>query len=92
MAEQKLTETLESWKTLLREGRVTEVDNQIEALRVKTLAVEAELAKIKPPPQPETEKEVILALFDTLVDLHGNPPRLTALLVELHGYAEKEDE
>lgn len=89
MADAKLTNTLESWKTLLREGRVTEVDKQIEELRVETLRIEAEAAKKAPPPAPQSEAEVILALFDTLCDLHGNPPRVSALLTELHGYHEK---
>jgi nitroimidazol reductase NimA-like FMN-containing flavoprotein (pyridoxamine 5'-phosphate oxidase superfamily) len=85
MAEQKLTDTLEEWKSLLREGRVQEVDNQIEALRVKTLADEAEAAKKKPPPEPRTLKQLQIDFADTVTDILGNPPRLISLLVELRG-------
>lgn len=92
MAEQKLTDKLEELKSLLREGRVTEADNQIEELRVKLLADEAEAAKKKPPPKPQTEEELTLAIFDEISALLGNPPRLDALLVELHGYHKKDDE
>ena len=92
MAEQKLTDKLEEIKHLLREGRVQEADNQIEELRVKTIAEEAEAAKKKPPPKPQTRDELLLAILDEITALLGIPPNLQALMVELHGKYESGDE
>lgn len=86
------SEMLESWKTLLREGRVTEADNQINAAEegLKRAELEAKLAK--PAGEPPTDEELELAFKTELCALAGNPPRLLALLVEIRGRAEKDDD
>lgn len=86
------TGMLESWKTLLREGRVTECDNQINAAEEGLRRAELEAQMKKPAGEPPSDDELELAFKSELVSALGNPPRLFALLVEIRGRAEKRDE
>jgi hypothetical protein len=80
---------LEDWKSLLREGRVQECDNQINAAEEGLKRAELEAKMSKPAGEPPTDEELELAFKTELCALQGNPPRLLALLVEIRGRAEK---
>lgn len=86
------SEVLESWKVLLREGRVQECDNQINAAEEGLKRSELEAQMKKPAGEPMTERELISAFYTEIVSFLGNPPRLLSLLVEIRGRAEKRDD
>lgn len=86
------SDMLESWKVLLREGRVQEADNQINAAEEGLKRAELEKKMQTPAGEPPTDDELELAFKTELCALNGNPPRLLALLVEIRGRAEKRDE
>jgi hypothetical protein len=83
------TAQIDAWKTLLREGRVTEADVQLEAARVALLSAEQEAKMKTPAGEPMSAEELTLAFQTELCAQLGNPPRLYALLVEIVGRAAK---
>jgi hypothetical protein len=92
MPEATVTDTLDAVRRLLREGRTTEADVQLDALQEK-LRIEAEQQKnLKPPPGKRTLVELQIDFADTVCDLLGNPPRLINLLVEIKGELEEHPE
>jgi hypothetical protein len=91
MPETITVEQLEAWKTLLREGRVTEADNQINAAEEQLKIAEEQARMQQPAAEPKTDEELLAAFFQTVCDILGNPPRLTKLLVEMRGRAEKRE-
>ena len=89
MATPSETEQLQAVRDLLREGRTTEADKQLDALQ-EYLRQEAERIKREtPPPGPKTLEQLHQAFFGEVCALLGNPPRLFALLVEIEGKTEK---
>lgn len=86
------SQTLESWMHLLREGRVQEVDNQLVAADQGLKAAELAAQMQQPAGEPPTAEQLELAFKTELTAVLGNPPRLSALLVEIRGRAEKRDE
>jgi hypothetical protein len=92
MAEPTIDDTLKAVRSLLREGRTTEADVQLDALQ-EALRIEAEKQKdLKPPPGKRTLVELQIDFADTVCDLLGNPPRLINLLVEIKGEIEAHPE
>jgi hypothetical protein len=85
MPEPTIDETLKSVRTLLREGRTTEADIQLDTLQ-KAIEVEAQRQKdMKPPPAAKSLAQLQLDWADAVCDILGNPPRLTNLIVEIKG-------
>jgi len=79
------TDQLQAIRDLLREGRVTEADKQLDDLQ-EHLRQEAERIKREtPPPGPKTVAQLEHAFKATVTDILGNPPRLVALVVEIEG-------
>ncbi|MBV8135106.1 MAG: hypothetical protein JO121_05615 [Deltaproteobacteria bacterium] len=92
MPTQITSETLEALQHLLREGRVQEADNQLATLDEALKRAELEAQMAKPAGQPPTDAELELAFKTAVTAALGNPPRLTAILVEIRGRAERRDE
>ena len=89
MATPTESEQLQAVRDLLREGRTTEADKQLNEIQER-LREEAERIKREtPPPGPKTLAQLEHDFKATVTDLLGNNPRLTALIVELEGKAEK---
>lgn len=85
------TDQLQAIRDLLREGRTTEADKQLDDLQ-EHLRQEAERIKREtPPPGPKTLAQLEHDFKATVTDILGNPPRLTALVVEIEGKTEKPD-
>jgi hypothetical protein len=85
MPDEKETDALQAIRDLLREGRTTEADRQLDELQRKIKEEEEQRKRELPPPTPKTIAELTKAFNTTVTDILGNPPRLTALLVELEG-------
>src|SRR5262245_5992518 len=82
------TEQLQAIRDLLREGRATEADKQLNEMQER-LRQEAERIKRETPtPGPKTLAQLEHDFKTTVTDLLGNNPRLTALVVEIEGRAE----
>jgi len=92
MATQITSQTLEAVQHLLREGRVQEADNQLATLDEQLKRAELEAQMAKPAGEPPTDAELELSFKVEVCAQLGNPPRLSALLVEMRGRAEKRDE
>lgn len=86
------SQTLEALQHLLREGRVQEADNQLATLDEALKRAELEAQMAKPAGEPPTDAELLAAFFNEVCNQLGNPPRLSAILVEMRGRAEKRDE
>jgi hypothetical protein len=85
MPDPTIVEKLKAFAILLREGRVQEADNQITTL-ASALEEAAQRAKLEQPAdQPMTDEQLQLAVFDEIDRLHGYPPRLHALMIEVYG-------
>jgi len=83
------TDQIQAVRDLLREGRPNEADKQLNELQER-LREEAERIKREtPPPGPKTLAQLEHDFKATVTDLLGNNPRLTALVVEIEGKAEK---
>jgi len=83
------TEKLQAVRDLLREGRTTEADKKLDEIQ-EQLRQEAERIKREtPPPGPKSLAQLEHDFKTTVTDLLGNNPRLTALVVEIEGKAEK---
>jgi hypothetical protein len=85
MPEVTESDQLQAIRDLLREGRTTEADKQLDALQEK-IREEAERRKRElPPPSKRTLAELQIDFADTVTDLLGNPPRLLNLVEEIKG-------
>lgn len=91
MPTQITSETLEALQHLLREGRVQEADNQLATLDEALKRAELEEQMKKPAGQPMSDEELTLAFQAAVCAQLGNPPRLSALLVEIVGRAKKDE-
>jgi hypothetical protein len=92
MAEPTITDKIDAVRRLLREGRTTEADVQLDTLE-KEIRDEAERRKMEIPPRGKrTLVELQIDFADTVCDLLGNPPRLINLLVEIKGEIEAHPE
>lgn len=91
MASAITSETLEAWKVLLREGRVQEADNQINAAEEGLKQAELAAKMQTPAGAPPTDADLELAFKSEVCSLFGNSPRLYAILIEIRGRAEKRD-
>jgi hypothetical protein len=76
---------------LLREGRTTEADREIDTLEKKIRDEEEQRKLSIPPPGPQTLAQLEMAFKTTLADMLGNPPRLLALIVEIQGKTKEEE-
>lgn len=85
------SQTLEALQHLLREGRVQEADNQLAVLDEQLKRAELEAQMQRPAGEPPTDAELLAAFFNEVSNQLGNPPRLSAILVEMRGRAEKRD-
>src|SRR5262245_53239791 len=87
MPDDKEINELQAVRDLLREGRATEADKQLNEIQEK-LRQEAERIKREtPPPGPRTLAQLEHDFKATVTDLLGNNPRLSALIVEIKGQA-----
>jgi len=89
MPEQKEIDQLQAIRDLLREGRTTEADKQIDTLQEKIRQEEERRKRETPPPGPKTIAQLESEFKATVTDLLGNNPRLLALVTEIEGKAEK---
>ena len=91
MPEATTIDTITSIRTLLREGRTTEADKDLDTLAEK-IRLEEERRKLEiPPPPPRTLANLTTDFFVAVAALLGNPPKLLALIVEIQGkYATEE--
>jgi hypothetical protein len=91
MPEPTITDKLDAVRRLLREGRTTEADRDLDTLE-KYIHDEEERRKMEiPPPGPKTLAQLEHQFKVTVTDLLGNPPRLLALLVEIEGKSKEEE-
>lgn len=91
MPEEKLTDKLEAVRVLLREGRTTEADRQLDTIE-KDIRDEEERRKLEtPPPGPLTLNQLTVKFYETVADLFGNNPRLLALIVEIKAKLDDEE-
>jgi hypothetical protein len=72
---------------LLREGRPTEADRVLDAMARELDADEQAAKLVAEAKDPKTEQELELAFKQQLCAILGNHPKLTAILVELEGFA-----
>lgn len=91
MADPNVTDNLTKVRDLLREGRTTEADRALDAIQEEIRKEEEQRKRDLPPPTPKTLAELSSAYAREVCALLGNPPRLSALLVEIEGKTAKED-
>jgi len=89
MPEAKEIDRLQATRDLLREGRTTEADKQIDTLQEQIRQEEERRKRETPPPGPKTLAQLESEFKATVTDLLGNNPRLLALVTEIEGKAEK---
>jgi len=89
MPEAKEIDRLQAIRDLLREGRTTEADKQIDTLQEQIRQEEERRKRETPPPGPKTLAQLESEFKATVTDLLGNNPRLLALVTEIEGKAEK---
>lgn len=92
MATEITSETLEALQHLLREGRVQEADNQLATLDEQLKRAELEARMAQPAGEPPSNSQLLLAFQAEVCALLGNPPRLSAIVVEIRGRAKQRDE
>ena len=80
---------LQKIRDLLREGRTTEADRQLDEAQRKIVEELERRKREMPPPTPRTLWELEQDFKLTLCEQLGNPPRLTAILVEIVGKSQK---
>ena len=91
MATEITSKTLEDLQHLLREGRVQEADNQLATLDEALKRAELEAQMKKPAGEPPTDAELLAGFFKEVCAQLGNPPRLSAILVEMQGRAKRDE-
>ena len=89
MATPTESEKLQAVRDLLREGRTTEADKKLDELQEQIRQEAERIKRETPPPSPKTLAQLEHDFKTTVTDLLGNNPRLTALVVEIEGHAEK---
>ena len=85
MPEEKQIDRLQAIRDLLREGRTTEADKQIDTLQEMIRQEEERRKRELPPPSKRTLAELQMDFADQVTDLLGNPPRLLNLIEEIKG-------
>ena len=76
-------EQLAEIRKLLKDGKPQEADDLIAKLEEEEAAADkTATAKPKEPPPPRKVDAILSDFFHTLVDVHGNHPRLEALMAE----------
>lgn len=85
MPDPNVTDNLTKVRDLLREGRTTEADRALDAIQEEIRQAEEQRKRDLPPPTPKTLAELASAFNTEVCAVLGNPPRLSALLVELEG-------
>lgn len=91
MPEPTTIEKLDAVRMLLREGRTTEADRELDTIE-QAIRNEEEARKMAiPPPGPLTRAQLVMKFYETLTDILGNPPRLLNLLVEIKGKDDDEE-
>jgi hypothetical protein len=92
MPDPTVTDELTKVRDLLREGRTTEADKQLDTIQER-IRLEQEAIKRKiPPPAQRTLAQLQIDFADEVCDLLGNPPRLINLMVEIKGKIEAHPE
>jgi hypothetical protein len=76
---------LRDFQRLLKEGRPTEADQQLDTLATELERKAQEELMSQPAPGPKTPEELTLALYDAIAAAIGYPPRVEYLLTELKG-------
>lgn len=91
MPDATITDKIDAVRVLLREGRTTEADRELDTIE-QDIRNEEERRKMEiPPPGPLTREQLVMKFYETVTDILGNPPRLLALIVEIKG-KDKEEE
>jgi hypothetical protein len=79
------TDQLQAIRDLLREGRTTEADKQLNELQEQIRQEEERRKREMPPPAKRTLAQLQMDFADQVTDLLGNPPRLLNLIEEIKG-------
>jgi hypothetical protein len=79
------TDQLQIIRDLLREGRTTEADNQLNEIQRQIREDEERRKRELPPPAKRTLAQLQMDFADQVTDLLGNPPRLLNLIEEIKG-------
>lgn len=85
MSDPNVTDELTKVRDLLREGRTTEADRALDAIQEEIRQAEEQRKRDLPPPTPKSLAELEKAFNTEVCAVLGNPPRLSALLVEIEG-------
>ena len=85
MPDAKEIDQLQAIRDLLREGRVTEADKQLDTIMEKARQEAERVKRETPPPTPKTLAQLNVEFDVTVADLLGNNPRLLALITEIEG-------
>lgn len=85
MADPNVSDELTKVRDLLREGRTTEADRAIDAIQEEIRQAEEQRKRDMPPPSSKTLTQLEQAFNTEVCAVLGNPPRLSALLVEIEG-------
>jgi hypothetical protein len=91
MPEPTITDKIDAVRRLLREGRTTEADRDLDTLEKAIHDEEQRRIMEIPPPGPRTLNQLTVAFYETVADLFGNNPRLLALIVEIKAKLEDEE-
>jgi hypothetical protein len=79
------TDQLQIIRDLLREGRTTEADKQLDEIQRQIREEEERRKREMPPPAKRTLAELQMDFAHEVTSLLGNHPRLLNLLVEIEG-------
>jgi hypothetical protein len=85
MPDVKEIDRLQAIRDLLREGRTTEADKQLDSLQEQIRQEEERRKRELPPPSKRTLAELQIDFAHEVTDLLGNPPRLLNLVEEIIG-------
>lgn len=85
MPEEKEIDALQAVRDLLREGRTTEADKQLNEIQEKIRQEDERRKRDMPPPTPKTLPQLNVDFDKTVADLLGNNPRLTSIITEIEG-------
>ena len=85
MAEVVTQDQMQAIRDLLREGRTTEADKQLDALQTRMREEAERIKREAPPPTPATLAQLLGQFQIAVCDLLGNPPKLTAIVTEIQG-------
>jgi ubiquitin len=85
MPEANEFDKLQAVRDLLREGRATEADRQLNDLQLEIKNEEERRKRDMPPPSPRSLAQLQIDFAKAVSDILGNPPRLLNLITEIEG-------